>query len=231
MQPRGKPLSVPLRPKNPTALELAVHRYEVSAIKLYNQSLDESDPKSLKASQEDLKHLKILRRSLSAQVSLQKQLTEYQKRSAATSPDDLMDEPHHPTRVLARNLTSIGDIKPTKRHDPHHIIMGSGQFRKMEMMLARFNLHTFGLGINDPSNGVCLPRNVNDKGHWSSPDAEAHKKVHRYNYETWIVTNLSSDSLKKDVFINRLRNIKIKLKTSTYPEGMISSKNPNWNGE
>ncbi len=64
MQPRGKPLSVPLRPKNPTVLELAVHRYEVSAIKLYNQSLDESDPKSLKASQEDLKHLKTLRRSL-----------------------------------------------------------------------------------------------------------------------------------------------------------------------
>ena len=66
MQPRGKPLSVPLRPKNPTALELAVHRYEVSAIKLYNQSLDESDPKSLKASQENLKHLKTLRRSLNA---------------------------------------------------------------------------------------------------------------------------------------------------------------------
>ncbi|AVF65393.1 AHH domain-containing protein [Vibrio alginolyticus] len=109
--------------------------------------------------------------------------------------------------------------------------MGTGHFRKMEMIFVTRNLHTLGLGINDPSNGVWLPRNVKNKGYWSSPDAEAYKKVHRYDYEAWVVTNLSNNSLKKDVFINRLRNIKIKLKTSTYPEGMISSKNPNWNDE
>lgn len=229
MHPKERPYPIPLRPKNPTALELAVHRYEVKAIKLYNRRLNESDPEALKASQDDLKHLKTLRRSLSAQVSLQKKLIEYRDRSAATAPDDLMKEPHHPTRVLARNLISIGDIKPTPQHDPHHIIMGAGQFRQMEMMMARLNLHTFGLGINDPLNGVWLPRNVKDKGHWSYPNAEAHKKVHRYNYETWIVTNLSSDALGKDVFLNRLRSIKIKLKTSTYPEGMMATKNPNWN--
>lgn len=34
-----------------------------------------------------------------------------------TSPDDLMDEPHHLTRVLARYLPSIGDTKQTKRHE------------------------------------------------------------------------------------------------------------------
>ncbi|MCG3727573.1 AHH domain-containing protein [Vibrio cincinnatiensis] len=204
MHPKERPYPIPLRPKNPTALELAVHRYEVKAIKLYNRRLNESDPEALKASQDDLKHLKTLRRSLSAQVSLQKKLIEYRDRSAATAPDDLMEE-------------------------PHHIIMGAGQFRQMEMMMARLNLHTFGLGINDPLNGVWLPRNVKDKGHWSYPNAEAHKKVHRYNYETWIVTNLSSDALGKDVFLNRLRSIKIKLKTSTYPEGMMATKNPNWN--
>lgn len=72
MHPKERPYPIPLRPKNPTALELAVHRYEVKAIKLYNRRLNESNPEALKASQDDLKHLKTLRRSLSAQVLLQK---------------------------------------------------------------------------------------------------------------------------------------------------------------
>ncbi|UTV29386.1 AHH domain-containing protein [Photobacterium atrarenae] len=142
-----------------------------------------------------------------------------------------MQEPHHPTNVLSRNLTSIGEHKPSPRHDPHHIIMGAGRFRQMEMMSARLNLHIFGIGINDPRNGVWLPRNRKDSGHWTTPDAPSHKQIHRYNYETWIVKNLSNDMLPEQVFLNRLRNIKNKLKNSTYPDEVMAKKNPEWEGD
>ncbi|MGF1725252.1 AHH domain-containing protein [Photobacterium nomapromontoriensis] len=168
---------------------------------------------------------------LAAQVQIQTSLTEYRESNKEKSPNELKKEPHHPTTVLSRNLTAIGEPKPSTIHDPHHIVMGTGRFRKMQMMLARLNLHVFGIGINDPINGVWLPRTKADKGHWASPLAPAHKEIHRYNYETWITSLLSNDSLPESVYVNRLRSIKNKLKTGTYPTQIIEKKTLEWKGE
>ncbi|HDY8201225.1 TPA: AHH domain-containing protein [Vibrio vulnificus] len=221
------------RPSNPSPLELAIHRYEVLAAKHYNMlaQKNNADEKVKIQMEQDKAHLKRLRHSLSAQVLLQSSLTEYREECSKKSVSELRQEPHHPTTVLARNLTAIGEPKPSQKHDPHHIIMGTGRFRKARMMSARLNMHMHGIGINDPINGVWLPRTKDDEGHWATPEAPAHKKIHRYNYETWISVQLAGETLPEQVFRNRLRNIKNQLKNSSYPENVVAPKDLKWKGQ
>lgn len=47
-------------------------------------------------------------------------------------------------------------------------------------------MHFSGIRINDPDNGVWLPRTKADKGHWAMPHAPAHSEIHTHNYEAWV---------------------------------------------
>ncbi|AWF82575.1 hypothetical protein BTJ40_18155 [Microbulbifer sp. A4B17] len=96
--------------------------------------------------------------------------------------------------------------------------------------MARLNLHAHGVGINDPVNGVWLPRKYEYKGHWATPKAPAHKEIHRYNYETWIVAKFSQSGLPELVLRNRLREVKTRLKHGGYPQQITKAKDCEWDG-
>lgn len=227
------------RPSNPTALELAIHRFEEQAktyhyekAKLARSSGEPAEIAKARAKLErDWQHLQRERIRISTQAELQKNLEDYRADAKSKTRQQLIDEPHHPTTVLARHLNAVGEPKPSPDHDPHHIIAGKGRFRPLDMQRARLGLHMHGIGINDAINGVWLPRYKADKGHWATPEAPAHREIHRYNYETWIWMQFGATLLSESVVRQRLRTVKQKLKQGGYPGQILQPKDTQWSGQ
>lgn len=227
------------RPSNPTPLELAIHRFEHEA-RVYHHKKAQLASASGCAEQlaaqrtaldRDWQHLQRERIRISTQAELQAGLEDYRANAKEQTAAQLSKEPHHPTAQLVRNLTAIGEPKPSLDHDPHHIIMGKGRWRKRQMIRARMALHMHQIGINDPTNGVWLPRRKADKGHWASPSAPAHKEIHGYNYETWIWRRFAALPLNEARLRLRLRDTKYQLKNGGYASSIAAPKDTKWNGE
>ena len=235
------PLNIPKpeRPNNPSPLELAIYNYEVKAREFHIEKAKiatDDEPASGKKlrilkSERDWEHLRLERRKIAAHIMLQEELVEYRTSNKSKSVKELSKESHHPTGKLARNLTATGEPKPTVMHEPHHIIPGKGCHQKVEMAVARMNLHAHGIGINDPLNGVWL-RNFakNTPDDWATPDSPAHRPIHTYNYETWINERFSNDNLPESVFLSRLQTVKREIKSGTHPQKILQSKDTNWTG-
>ncbi|GLQ72896.1 AHH domain-containing protein [Vibrio penaeicida] len=239
MKNQYQKLTPPPRPSNPTPLELAIHRYEQDCAKFHNKrnsTLPEDSTKNIEyqeAARQDWQHLKVLRKQIVARVYLQNQLSEYRYSTQKASDDgdleSLYNEEHHPTDRLAPNLTAIGEPKPTTNHEPHHIIPGKGRYRQDELMNVRLNLHAYGYGINDPLNGVWLVNFKKNKPlNWDSPKSPGHREIHRYNYETWIISKFMLDTLPKEVFTNRLIDVKSRLRTGSHPAQILIAKDTKW---
>jgi hypothetical protein len=75
------------------------------------------------------------------------------------------------------------------------------------------------------------PREYEDKGHWATPEAPAHREIHRCNYETWIINKFATPGLTERVVIDRLRECKTMLKYGGYPPEIVKPKDATWNGE
>ena len=223
----------PARPENPSPLEMVIYQYELKASAFHN-GRNSVAPANETAKQKadriakrdrDWQHLRLERRKIAAHLKMQENLTAYREGNKQKSLSELASESHHPTKMLARNLQAVGEPKPTPMHEPHHIIPGAGKHRKQLMILSRLNLHAFGIGINDPLNGIWL-RNFakNTADDWATPESPAHRPIHTFNYETWISSQFSNDNLPETVFLSRLQTVKRKLRDGTHPENILQRK-------
>lgn len=223
----------PARPENPSPLEMVIYQYELKASAFHNWR-NKMAPANETAKQKadriakrdrDWQHLRLERRKIAAHLKMQENLTAYREGNKQKSLSELASESHHPTKMLARNLQAVGEPKPTPMHEPHHIIPGAGKHRKQLMILSRLNLHAFGIGINDPLNGIWL-RNFakNTPDDWATPESPAHRPIHTFNYETWISSQFSNDNLPETVFLSRLQTVKRKLRDGTHPENILQRK-------
>ncbi|SEA84645.1 AHH domain-containing protein [Alkalimonas amylolytica] len=226
--------SAPERPLNPSPLEMIIYLYEQKAHHFHHakhQSASKSETSAQRAEREakrtrDWKHLRLERRKIVAHIKLQESLAAYREESKTKNIRELVAEEHHPTKKLARNLRAAGEPKPTPIHEAHHIIPGSGKHRRELMLQSRLNLHGYGVGINDPLNGIWL-RNFakNTPDDWATPESPPHRPIHTYNYETWIAAMFSNDNLPESVFLSRLRTVKRKLKDGTFPPNILEKRN------
>lgn len=219
------------RPSNPTPLELAIYRFEQLAKAHYLNGLNDMDEQAKFKHARDFEHLQRERIRLSTQAALQQDLDSYRSDNKQKSLTELANEPHHPTVRLSRNLTAVAEPRPSVDHDAHHIVMGKGRWLASQMMRARLNLHLHGIGINDPVNGVWLPRDKASAGHWATPNSPAHKDIHRYNYESWISSRLGGPALPESSVRGRLRDIKHALTFGGYPSKIVEKKDAQWTGE
>ncbi len=245
------PLITPSRPDNPTPLELAIYLYEKSCASFHNNKnaiapkneTQQQLNKRIEARDQDWKHLQLRKISISAQAKLEEGLAEYRAESMSKSKIELQLEKHHPTDKLVDNLEAIGEVKPSVKHEPHHIVMGKGQYLISEMMRSRLALHSYGIGINDSINGVWLANykkdseewripesSKEDPRHWATPDSPTHRPMHGKNYELWITRTLRLN-LSEKVFMTHLRNIKLKLRSGSFPKEILQSFDPSWSGK
>lgn len=98
----------------------------------------------------------------------------------------MKNESHHPTELLEKLMRAEGHPKPSSKHTAHHILPGSGQYEKVMLARARTHIHTYGIGINDPSNGVYLLTKDEYTPDYSMPKSRGHLKYHTRDYEKWV---------------------------------------------
>lgn len=178
-------------------LDIALDNYDIQASRYYKQ-LNELEKSPTNVRDERKKALEVTKRHLEGQrmtseamASVQAKLDTYREegRQLVSIRGDtgiqgrrkLQDEKHHPTYKLGRYMLADGKPKPSPQHAAHHIVPGKG--RTPEAYLARTHMHIRGIRINDPDNGVWLPRARQFTPHWSMPQAPAHLQCHTNEYE------------------------------------------------
>ncbi|GAB1260347.1 AHH domain-containing protein [Aurantivibrio plasticivorans] len=179
-------------------LDIALDNYDIQASRYFTE---QNELKNLPADvrkKRDKEHertkrlLDSQRMNAEAVASIQAKLDEYRDQGkrlvserGATGIEGrkvLEQEKHHPTRKLGRYMIADGNPKPSPEHAAHHIVPGKG--RTQEPYRARAHMHTRGIRINDPDNGVWLPRYKKHTPHWSMPEALSHLEYHTIGYET-----------------------------------------------
>jgi len=185
----------------------------------------------------EFSHLESERRLAEVIVDVQSQVEEYKARNRKRPGETIADarsrgnrmknEKHHPTETLAKYMRADGRPKPSPKHTPHHIVPGKG--RTKAVYRARIRLHTLGVGINDPDNGVWLVRLKKDKGHWSMPDSNSHLEIHTKNYEGWVERHINlaqNESLAR----NKLTYLRLLLQNGEQPKNVTMPPDENWKG-
>ena len=158
-------------------------------------------PMQRRVMEERLDFLEKERRHIDNIAVVQAQLETYREQGmAATKGDDkerlraltmMRNESHHPTNVLETHMRAEAVPKPTRHHTAHHILPGSGRWKKVETARARTHIHKHGIRINDPANGVYLVAVDDNTPHWSMPGSGGHKKYHTAEYEGWVAQRIS----------------------------------------
>lgn len=223
----------PERPSDPSPLAMAIYNFELKAKKYHDEANKQNpDAEKLKKLVKDYDHLQAEKKRIESVSIAQIALKEYRELNSSSAQFELAEEQHHPTNILARFLFSVGEPKPTKEHEAHHIISGKGRYNQQAILRARLNLHMAGIGINDPHNGIWLINFVKNKSHdWATKDAPPHRKIHRYNYESWIGGSLGGDmNANKALFMNKLRNVKVAIRTGTLPSKIFEKIDKQWKG-
>ncbi|MBJ7553130.1 AHH domain-containing protein [Marinomonas spartinae] len=225
----------PERPSDPTPLEMAIYNYELKAKAFYDKKARLGDAKEAdvtKRLNQDYKHLEQERKRLKSITVIQEVLEKYREESRSSDEDTLMMEEHHPTQKLASFLTASGEPKPSIKHEAHHIIPGKGRFQQPATARARLFLHGHGLGINDPMNGVWLYGVEKGKKEfdWATSAATSHRRIHRYNYETWISSTLGRHEMSSQRFISLLQEVKLRIKNGMMPQQVMMKKDESWDG-
>lgn len=193
-----------------TPLEMAIHSYEEAAHrtldkyqKLAKSHLTEDTTKTEKERNTELKaclrFLELERLKLEKIADVQGQLAAYrasalQATQGTTSERNasirrLEAEKHHPTDVLEAFMRAEGVPKPSAKHTAHHIVPGKGKDPVINGR-TRLHLHRYGIGINDPANGVYLLHKDEFTPHWSMPLSRGHKKYHTKLYEVWVMNRV-----------------------------------------
>ncbi|MDZ7925342.1 MAG: AHH domain-containing protein [Marinagarivorans sp.] len=160
----------------------AFHNNKRVAAKIAGNETPDERRARLKDRKAELEHLK--QEAASAKIKAQVQIRIQQYRSAQMTPSSMHLEDHHPTAELENMLRSDGRPKPSGRHTAHHIVPGKGLTENAAN--ARIEMHLHNIRINDADNGVWMLTLKKDKGHWSMPNANAHREIHTHNYERWI---------------------------------------------
>jgi len=121
----------PERPSDPFPLVMAIYNFELIAKKYHDEANKQNpDNEKLKKLIRDYDHLQAEKKRIESISIAQIALKEYRELNSSAAQFELAEEQHHPTNTLARYLFSVGEPKPTKEHEAHHIILGKGRYNQ-----------------------------------------------------------------------------------------------------
>lgn len=228
-----------------STLDRAISEFEKCA-KAYYQQKGQSNTNDIEQQREScekdlasaLRHLKVERLRALTQIDVCYQLDEYRNAAKAAidgtfqeqleAQDILGAEKHHPTDKLANFMRMDGRPQPGPRFTAHHLVQGKG--KGQDAARARVELHMQGVAVNDPDNGVWMPRTKSDKGHWAYPNAAAHTEIHTLNYEKWVYANIQFKS-SEQAMRSALIALRAHLKNGTQPQQVTSKPDKIWDGK
>lgn len=239
-------------PKEANALEMAVYDYQKKAHEFHlkrcksapvNETAEQRE-KRIAEWDEISSYLEQERLKVSTLADIEQQLEEYRKKAWGKSRAELMKEKYHRNSVLPKNLAANGEPKPTMKHSAHHIVPGTGRWMQNLLYQVRLKLHSCGIGINDPLNGVWLIQDRDHHGHGTTQHSAKHPDTYGWNYEHWIITQLRFLSVtppnkneyqttpnNNSPFVARLIMLKSDLKNGAYPIKITEGKDISWDGK
>lgn len=110
----------------------------------------------------------------------------YAEMANRITSESLLEEKHRPQR-MTRYMSATGAGKKPPNTATHAIVSGTHELaRAARKILAKFKIR-----IDDPSNGVFLPKNNNYVPHPAMPEASNHAKIHTELYYLNITNQLS----------------------------------------
>jgi hypothetical protein len=119
-----------------------------------------------------------------------------------------LDDQVADSSLLAANLQANGAVRPEGWH-AHHIVPGGGD----RAAYARSVLARFGIGINDPANGVFLPggsRTQNPGG------SAVHSRLHTKSYFDYVTRELEG-AVDYRSAVSTLQSIRTSLQDGSWP--------------
>ena len=137
-----------------------------------------------------------------------KALATYQSEAKGMVKSQFLNEVHD-SKLLARHIKATGVSRPPNVA-AHAIVSGTHP----EAQAARKILAQFKIRIDDPDNGVYLPRDSRFIPHEKMPDAACHAKVHTEQYYVNITRILRQSTSETDCRV-ALRLIAKKLREGT----------------
>lgn len=149
-----------------------------TAIESYGKKPWDNEAEKDRFISHELAHIKSI-------TKLQIQLEKYQAEAFHIESEKLMVEPAD-SEKLGKNMRASGKPKPNYRWDAHHIISGG----HTEAAALRAVIALLKLRIDDPNNGVWLPKRTADTGENPYPRAVPHSRIHRQNYYDWLNESL-----------------------------------------
>lgn len=218
-------------------LDLSIQQYETRCknyhyrkLKVPNETAEQRTARltGLKAARQ---YLDLERNRLMSMISVESQLDIYRNEFKHLSRKDRRNEykaeEHHPTAVLETNLQLAGRARPAPKFTAHHLIEGKGKLAITKS--ARLLLFRNDIRINDPDNGVWMPRTEEERGHWSMPNATPHSRIHTHNYERWIYGQIQY--LRGEAEIRqKLSILRGHLKCGTQPTMVTAKSDESWDG-
>ena len=183
-------------------LDLSIYQYETKCKNYYYRKckVPNETPEERSARLTELKKAKVLldleHNRIMSMIDVEEQLLlreyrdEYRSLTSTDRIEKCSEEEHHPTTVLENNLRRVGRAQPSDRYSAHHIVEGRGKLTLSDTKRARLKLFTYNIRINDPDNGVWMPREDKDIGHWAMPKCPPHLRIHTKNYERWVYRSI-----------------------------------------
>lgn len=204
--------------KIPVYLESALDR----AINEFSKKTNELKSKGLRKSPEQVYSEKLFIRNelnyIKTLAQVQAGLQKY-KSNARNMTEEQLESEIHDSVKLGKHLRASGRPKPDDRVDAHAIVSGghtlASQLRAVMAMLS--------IRVDDPDNGMWMPRRSCDTPHWAFPKCPPHSRIHRFNYYFWVQSLLIQIS-DEVIFRHTLRMISRQIEQGTYPEFVMKRK-------
>lgn len=197
-----------------TALDRAIEEFSNREKILTSQNKKKTRDQSNSEHLYIAKELNILKNISQVQAGLLK----YKADAKKMSDSDIENEVHDSGR-LGDYLRAVGKPKPDDRVDAHAIVSGnhpeSAELRGIMGMLK--------IRVDDPDNGMWIPRRSQDTPHWAFPKCPPHSRIHRFNYYFWLrsLLLLLDDEVH---FRHTLKMVARQLEYGTYPDFVMKKK-------
>jgi A nuclease family of the HNH/ENDO VII superfamily with conserved AHH len=233
----GKRLSPQVWELSP--LDLSIYQYEQKCKNYHYRKKkvpgETEDQRKTRLSElkEARAYLDLEKKRILCLASVESQLDKYRNEFKSESDEEKRlelyeSEKHHPTAVLEENLKKVGRAQPSQRFTAHHLVEGKGKLPVTADV--RLTLFLNDIRINDPDNGVWMPRDKNDRGHWAMPKATPHSQIHTHNYERWVHGQIEHLQSEKEIR-GKLQILRAHLKHGTQPDKVTAKSDKSWNGQ
>lgn len=150
-------------------------------------------------------------------ANLQNRVTAYMGKNAQHTPGmqkqkELETTKTNNSEILGLHLRAMGEFRFNRHFQAHHIICSKHPGHAASRLILFYN--EMEMGINDPKNGVWLPRKHKYAIGTATPHAVGHAHIHTDKYAQWvfgIIKNSQNSKRQLVISLDRIKKALLKM--------------------